>query len=453
MIHFTKGDMFEVDFDIRVNTVNCQGVMGAGVALAFRKKYPEMFNDYKQACLAGEVMPGRMHVWKGKARDWVVNFPTKRTWREKSRYEDIASGLSALRKYLIEFPKVKVALPALGCGNGGLDWKRVAPMIEAELQGLDAEVFVYEPADSIKLGRKSLSQSNKIMELELQELGFNDFDISNVLPTHPGLRVQVKGNAELLSIPWIAIFTSLDIGAREFSALVAIAEEIKQYEDIPPIAFLYRGNAVEDVAHEYLKRGLSVILLLPFSPLAKKRVGLSSDPNNQVTYAILSVSEDSGNSAVKLQKISSDILFSASSSVLISDPEFFQKEKEYKKKILNSNTYFIRYERHSPELVNDLEGQGVRPIGRRAETGTPNLLPLITHMNFDVQVSSNKLSAPENVVALLRPSQLRRIADILESASLGEEHVLASFALHLIPQELQIAIKEVLNESGVSEKL
>ena len=158
MLRFTTGDMFETPADIRVNTVNCVGVMGAGVALAFKTRYPDMFRDYKHACEAGEVQPGKLHVWKSLTGDWIINFPTKRHWRENSRYEDIAAGLVALRNYLSTQGKVTVALPALGCGHGGLDWTRVSRMIGEHLNGLDAEIVVFEPADSRAAGEKALAE-------------------------------------------------------------------------------------------------------------------------------------------------------------------------------------------------------------------------------------------------------------------------------------------------------
>ena len=134
MLEFVQGDIFEAPADIRVNTVNCVGVMGAGVALAFKQRYPEMFRDYQRDCRNGHVRPGTMHVWKSLSGDWIINFPTKRDWREPSRYEDIDAGLDDLRGYLNWVGPVTVALPALGCGHGGLDWKRVSGMIREKLR-------------------------------------------------------------------------------------------------------------------------------------------------------------------------------------------------------------------------------------------------------------------------------------------------------------------------------
>jgi O-acetyl-ADP-ribose deacetylase (regulator of RNase III) len=145
MIEFTRGDVFTTPADILVNPVNCVGVMGAGLALAFKQRYPAMFKAYQEACAAGEVRPGHLHIWRSP---WIINFPTKRHWRDASRYEDVATGLGALRACLAPLGPVTVALPALGCGRGGLDWLRVRRLIQAKLQDLPATIRVYAPFDS-----------------------------------------------------------------------------------------------------------------------------------------------------------------------------------------------------------------------------------------------------------------------------------------------------------------
>lgn len=145
MIRFTTTDFFDTPADIRVNPVNCVGVMGAGLALAFKQRYPAMFRAYRAACTAGEVRPGKLHIWRSP---WIVNFPTKRHWRDASRYDDVAAGLDALRTYVAPLGPVSVALPALGCGRGGLDWLRVRELIEARLDGLAATIIVHAPQDA-----------------------------------------------------------------------------------------------------------------------------------------------------------------------------------------------------------------------------------------------------------------------------------------------------------------
>lgn len=153
MIEFVEGDLFDTDADIRVNTVNCVGVMGKGAALGFKTRYPEMFKAYQADCRAGLVQPGRMHVWKSLLGHWIVNFPTKRDWRDPSRYEYVETGLAALRLYLQDLGPVSVALPALGCANGGLDWGKVSAMIERDLGGLEARILAFPPSASLRAGQ------------------------------------------------------------------------------------------------------------------------------------------------------------------------------------------------------------------------------------------------------------------------------------------------------------
>lgn len=144
-IQFTRGNLFDSGADILVNTVNCVGVMGKGIALEFKRRYPSMFDDYREACLREKVRPGELYVWRTKL-DWVANVPTKRHWRDPSRYEDIDLGLLALGWYLRGLPHPwSVAIPALGCGNGGLDWAHVKPMMVDTLRSLPNTIYVFEP--------------------------------------------------------------------------------------------------------------------------------------------------------------------------------------------------------------------------------------------------------------------------------------------------------------------
>jgi len=150
MIEFTQGNLLEADAEALINTVNTVGVMGKGIALQFKQAFPNNFKEYERACRAGEVQLGRMFVWHsdrlGKPR-LIINFPTKRHWRATSKLRDIEAGLQDLRAVLEAESVKSVALPPLGCGHGGLEWRDVRPLIlEAlgDLHGLD--VYVYEPA-------------------------------------------------------------------------------------------------------------------------------------------------------------------------------------------------------------------------------------------------------------------------------------------------------------------
>ena len=128
-IELRIGDIFKADADAIVNTVNCVGIMGRGIALQFKNAYPANFKAYKVACDAEQVQPGRMFVFEtGKFTPrFIINFPTKRHWKGKSRIEDIESGLIALGEEIASRGIKSVAIPPLGAGLGGLDWDDVLP--------------------------------------------------------------------------------------------------------------------------------------------------------------------------------------------------------------------------------------------------------------------------------------------------------------------------------------
>ncbi len=142
----------EANVEALVNTVNTVGVMGKGIALQFRQAFPRNYELYRSACKRGEVVPGRMFVVptdRFENPKFIINFPTKRDWKQKSRIEDIDAGLLDLVKVIRREKIRSIALPPLGCGNGGLDWRDVRPRIERALADLsEVEILLYEPAGS-----------------------------------------------------------------------------------------------------------------------------------------------------------------------------------------------------------------------------------------------------------------------------------------------------------------
>ncbi len=136
------GDLFETQAQTRVNTVNCVGVMGKGVALEFRKRFPEMYQDYLARCEADEVKLGRPYLYRDRSGVQVVNFPTKSHWRAASRLADLERGLDYFVAHAKEWKIASVAFPPLGCGNGGLEWAEVGPLIYSKLHEADFDVEV-----------------------------------------------------------------------------------------------------------------------------------------------------------------------------------------------------------------------------------------------------------------------------------------------------------------------
>ena len=149
MLEFKTGDILAEDADALVNTVNCVGIMGRGIALQFKNAFPDNFNAYADACKRQEVEPGCMFVFEtGQLTNprYIINFPTKRHWRGKSRVEDIDAGLKALREVIRAKDIRSIAIPPLGSGLGGLAWSNVRPRIEGALRDLeDLRVVIFEP--------------------------------------------------------------------------------------------------------------------------------------------------------------------------------------------------------------------------------------------------------------------------------------------------------------------
>ncbi len=152
MIELTQGDILKAEAEALVNTVNCVGIMGRGIALQFRKAFPENFKAYEAACKVEQVQAGKMFVYdlnRLYAPRFIINFPTKRHWKGKSRIEDIKLGLADLLNVVQNQQIHSIAIPPLGCGLGGLNWEEVRPLIIEAFQTIpNVEVLLYEPVGS-----------------------------------------------------------------------------------------------------------------------------------------------------------------------------------------------------------------------------------------------------------------------------------------------------------------
>jgi O-acetyl-ADP-ribose deacetylase (regulator of RNase III) len=163
MLEYKTGDMLAEETDALVNTVNCVGVMGRGIALQFKNAFPDNFKAYAEACKRQEVQPGRMFVFDtGRLTNprYIINFPTKRHWRGKSRMADIEAGLEALRDVIREKNIRSLAVPPLGTGLGGLDWNAVRLRIEEALGDFgDVRVVIFQPGVAPEPARMARRQS------------------------------------------------------------------------------------------------------------------------------------------------------------------------------------------------------------------------------------------------------------------------------------------------------
>ena len=147
MIHYVEGNLLEADVEAFINTVNTVGVMGKGVALLFKEKYPETFKKYKIACDKGEISIGKMFVTDESTfedRKLIINFPTKTHWQYPSEYSFIEGGLMSLKETIEKYKIKSLAMPPIGCGNGGLDWRKVKILIEKHLGELETDILIFE---------------------------------------------------------------------------------------------------------------------------------------------------------------------------------------------------------------------------------------------------------------------------------------------------------------------
>ncbi|NJD28168.1 MAG: Appr-1-p processing protein [Chloroflexi bacterium] len=144
-VRILVGDLFASGAQTLVNTVNCVGVMGKGVALGFRERYPGMYRDYVGRCKRGEVRLGEPYLWAPILDRWIINFPTKFHWRSLAKREDIVAGLEYLQRHAESWGITSLAVPPLGCGEGKLEWSIVGPTLFEYLSKLDIPVELYAP--------------------------------------------------------------------------------------------------------------------------------------------------------------------------------------------------------------------------------------------------------------------------------------------------------------------
>lgn len=377
MIEFTQGDMFATSADIRINTVNCVGVMGAGAALAFKQRYPEMFKEYRRACKDGLVRPGAIHVWRSLSGDWVINFPTKRNWKDRSRYEDIDSGLDALREYLVKLGQVSVAMPALGCGHGGLDWRVVSKMIADKLRDIEAHVLVFAPSDSRQAGHVAATVLTDDEQRNVELLGYQKLPRSLAKEFDVDGTVFAKGHIETLKEKWIAILPSRAPNERERRALHAIAAEIAKQGRAISVGLLYSTRATEEVAQLFAGHRIDTVVLLPFGILTRKAVSrLASNPG-VASVTLASTAQPNAKWSQFLVAKTLEHLRRHAAAILISDPEpewFFRGIAE---KGPNPPIFYLRYDGFSKTLQDVVALSRASAIGRRADSGAPNLDALL----------------------------------------------------------------------------
>ena len=207
MIRYTQGNLLAADAEALVNTVNTVGVSGKGIALMFKETYPENFRAYEAISKAGKLAPGGLFITERQdmlGPRFIVNFATKKHWRHPSRLEWIEQGLAALRDEIEARGIRSIAIPALGAGNGGLDWGDVKPLVAEALAGLDCDIIVYEPTQAYqnvvkRNGVEKLTPARVLMAEMIRRYEVLGFDCS-ILEAQK-LAWFLSGAAQRLSLP------------------------------------------------------------------------------------------------------------------------------------------------------------------------------------------------------------------------------------------------------------
>lgn len=404
MIRYAEGDIFDTPADIRINTVNCVGVMGAGVALAFKTKYPEMFKEYAKACKAGEVRPGKPHVWEKRnfyESTTIVNLPTKDHWRQPSEYEYIEKGLRWLHDFIEKRGNVRVALPALGCGHGGLAWSRVTAMIEAALGDLAAEIVVFEPSSS-HLAGETLDKStlDRLDELGIKQLRSGDPSYPDGLRGRSSATIYVMGDAEPLRGRTLAVVPSIKPSEREIQGVVACVRELAD----PSVSILtgYSAKADRLVIHAALEQGAHVIICLVEGILLFNIRRDLQDVWDESRVTVISA-------AKPLQKWypggvgkATAVKLSLADVALVSDPypKWLSAFVRNGTAGVRSNLFYLDYGGVPDDIMAPLRQLHAKSLGRSRETGKPNIAELLTAL----KPKETQQEASESIPTSYEPS-------------------------------------------------
>ena len=240
MIKYLTGNMLDSEAEAYVNTVNTAGIMGKGIALQFKKAYPNNFKAYEKACKDGKINIGKLFVTKdtsiNSGEKYIINFPTKKSWRKPSEYEYIEKGLADLL-HVIDFYKIKsIAIPPLGAGNGGLEWQKVKELIIKYLSETDIEVLIYEPSSDIreklKKERVKLTAARALLLYVLYDLVRNGEYVSEFSSEKVAYFLQRFGAGKYFKLKYQPNFYGPYSGKVRFLLNVLNGSYIMGYSDI-----------------------------------------------------------------------------------------------------------------------------------------------------------------------------------------------------------------------------
>lgn len=237
MILYVTGSLFQSPAQVLVNTVNMVGVMGKGVALEFKRLFPEMFAEYRELCERGEFQIGKLHLYNKNRNKWVLNFPTKKHWRNPSRIEYIEAGLEVFVRHYTKMGIHSIAFPALGCGNGQLDFKnQVQPLMHKYLHRLPIDIFIYPDRQSdqfIRPEHENPEEMKRWLRSEPTSLPFSEVwdDLTKLLSRKNNFKTIAKGGSFVAGVNTEGIEISLTSGKRNipYETLLAFWQQLRTH--------------------------------------------------------------------------------------------------------------------------------------------------------------------------------------------------------------------------------
>ncbi|MCY4107476.1 MAG: macro domain-containing protein [Chloroflexi bacterium] len=310
MLTYVVGSLFESPAHTLVNTVNTEGVMGKGIAKRFKTVYPNMFEEYQRLCKRGQFAVGQLWIYRTPNK-WVLNFPTKTTWRKPSKVEYIEQGLETFAATFSDRGIASVAFPMLGCGNGELDWEtQVQPLMEDYLADLPIQIYIhtYQADPSEKPEHRKIREVNRWLRSEPRTLPFSEVwrDLKTTLVSDPAL--TTPGNVDQFqaylaegTVPGILIRAQSDTYfiLREHLEAVwdvvrlgkfAVAETVQPYLDeaMPYLLGLFARleyTRLTYVGSEYRRDTSAYNVGLQLASSAVRRTA-SFDRNRASTYSV-----------------------------------------------------------------------------------------------------------------------------------------------------------------------
>lgn len=240
LVKYVEGNIFETHAKVLVNTVNTVGVMGKGIALKFKKLYPEMFKKYQEFCEKQELSIGKLFLYKTPNK-WILNFPTKTTWKEKSKLEYIEAGLKKFVDTYQEKGITSIAFPKLGCGNGGLNWEyEVKPLMKKYLDDLNIDIFIYVKIhEDMELEHQNIEKTRSWLRQTPRDLSYTEV-LDDLRQLFDNKNEFIDGN--LYHIKWSDDYLSIND-----SNMFSIEDFIQLWHVIRKVGIISKEDFLIDV--------------------------------------------------------------------------------------------------------------------------------------------------------------------------------------------------------------